>query len=220
VYDKDGVILVNKPRGLLTQGNPDSLELRVQGEFPTAMPANRIDRNTGGIVIFCRDGKTLARIGEEIKDHRIKKSYLLLLQNNPEQPTQQLEQAHIWKDERQAKSYVYPTEKKGTKPIGMYWRTLGKLGEKSEYTLAEAELLTGRTHQIRAHFAYLGYPLVGEGKYAKLKAKSVGQALLSYKTVLADNTEVALDGERITEFFTAYTNGRIDPETITAMLGG
>ena len=187
----------------------DSLVARVQhylyekGEYdPEADKAfapalvNRIDRNTGGIVIAAKNAESLRILNQKMKTREMEKFYLCLLCGRPKKNEATLT-AYMTKNESQNKVRVFAKPVDGSKEMITRYRVLGSVGK---YTLAEVELLTGRTHQIRAHLAYMGTPLAGDTKYGGQKAAGdlPYQALYSYKLRFAFSTDAGalqcLDG--------------------------
>ncbi len=122
---------------------------------------NRIDRNTGGIVVAAKNAEALRILTAKIRDREITKKYLCAVLGAMEPPEGRLE-CFLLKDEGKKQVAVYHRPVPGGKSAVTMYRTLRKQGGLS---LVEAELLTGRTHQIRASFADAGHPLLGDGKY-------------------------------------------------------
>ncbi len=198
VYEDENIILLNKPTGLLCHPDEnyhfDSLLARLQhylydkkeynpkseNSFAPAL-ANRIDRNTGGIVIAAKNSESLRVLNQKIKDRELKKIYLCvvhgILKNKQSTMTDYLE-----KNEKQNRVYVSSKPTPNSKTIKTKYKVLKEFNNMS---LVEVELLTGRTHQIRAHMAYIGHPIVGDGKYGTNKQNKntslKWQALCSYK---------------------------------------
>ncbi len=198
VYEDKNIILVDKKQGLLVHPDDkeyhDTLIGRIQhylykkGEYnPDAENsfkpalANRIDRNTGGIVIAAKNAEALRILCQKIKDREIDKRYLTVVHGIPKQKCATLEG---FLEKNEDKNRVYLSHKKTdlNRTIKTRYRVLES---KNGLSLLEVELLTGRTHQIRAHLASIGHPLLGDGKYGKLQNdKKLGfnkQALYSYK---------------------------------------
>ncbi|MBR3863228.1 MAG: RluA family pseudouridine synthase [Clostridia bacterium] len=198
IYEDENILLLNKRPGVLvhedTAGGENTLILHVKaylyqnGEYDPAdeqsfAPAlcNRIDRNTGGIVIAAKNAASLRAMNEKIKQNQVSKFYLCAAHGKMPQKAETL-RGYLRKDSEKNLVTVSDTPLKGGKNIETRYRVLR---EKNGNSLLEVELITGRTHQIRAHLAHVGHPLLGDGKYGKNRAeKGRGykyQALYAYK---------------------------------------
>ncbi len=196
VYEDENILLCNKPAGLLVhEGDSwcaDTLIARIQHYLydkkeydPKAensfVPAlcNRIDRNTCGIVIAAKNAATLRVLNDKIKDRELEKKYLCVVKGVPKKQSGLLEH-FIFKNEKTNTVEALPEPKPGAKTAKTKYKVLSSHDSMS---LCEAELLTGRTHQIRAQFAAIGHPLIGDTKYGKAKDGHgfTWQALCSYK---------------------------------------
>ena len=198
IYEDENIMLLNKKPGLIVHPDEnyhfDSLIARVQhylydkGEYEpkkenSFAPAlvNRIDRNTGGIVIAAKNAETLRIMNQKVKDRELEKLYLCIAVGIFEKKSDLLT-GYLEKNEKQNRVYISKKPTENSKTIKTKYRVLS---EKNGLSLLEVDLLTGRTHQIRAHLASIGHPLLGDGKYGKNEInRKMGykwQALYSYK---------------------------------------
>lgn len=206
VYEDENIILVDKKQGMCVhaddEGSTDTLIEHIKsylwrkGEFlpqeeNTFAPSlcNRIDRNTGGIVIAAKNAESLRILNQKIKDRELEKKYLCLVFGHLDKKSGKIS-GFLFKDEKKKQVFVFDSPKKGALSFSTLYRVLQ---EYPDYSLVEAELETGRTHQIRAGFAHIGHPLLGDGKYGtneiNKKYPYLGQALYSYKLKFAFRTD-------------------------------
>ncbi len=159
---------------------------REEHAFAPAL-CNRIDRNTGGIVIAAKTAEALRILNQKIRDRELEKRYLCVVHGTPKPREGRLE-GYIFKDAKQNRVYVTAKPQPGSKTAVTLYKTLRT---RDGLSLVECELITGRTHQIRAMMAAAGTPLLGDGKYGKLDKRfdRKYQALCSYKLKFAFTTD-------------------------------
>lgn len=206
VYEDENILLADKKPGVLchSAGEWDYNTLianiqayayqkgewrpREENAFAPAL-CNRIDRNTGGIVIAAKNAEALRIINEKIKEREIEKYYLCVVRSRPKPAEGEL-RGYIFKDAAKNRVYVRRKPEPGAKEALTYYRTLASQGGLS---LVECRLGTGRTHQIRAQMAAAGTPLLGDGKYGSdrenKKLGEDGQLLYSYRLEFAFKTD-------------------------------
>ena len=205
VYEDENIILVDKKPGQAVHPHDGAeygktlidhiqaylyakREWRPREEYSFA-PAlcNRIDRNTGGIVIAAKNAESLRILNQKIKDRELDKRYLCIVHGTPK-PAEGTLKGYLFKDAVKNRVYVTKDSQKGAKTCITNYKTLQR---KDGLSLVECELITGRTHQIRAQMAATGYPLLGDGKYGKLDKKydRSYQALYSYKLLFDFKTD-------------------------------
>ena len=205
VYEDEHILLVDKRPGLAVHPH-DGAEYgrtlidhiqsylyqkrewrpREESAFTPAL-CNRIDRNTGGIVIAAKTAEALRVMNQKIKDRELDKRYLAIVEGTP-RPQKGTLKGYLFKDAKQNRVFVTDTPQPGAKTCQTNYITLAS---RNGLSLVECELITGRTHQIRAQFAHAGHPLLGDGKYGKLDKRYDRnyQALYSYKLTFCFTTD-------------------------------
>ena len=228
VYEDENILLCDKRPGLAVHPHDgaeygrtliDHIQAYLYGKgewnprrenaFAPAL-CNRIDRNTGGIVIAAKNAEALRILNEKIRDRELDKRYLAVIHGRMD-PREGTLRGYLFKDAVKNRVYVTREPQKGAKSCETRYRTLQTSGDLS---LVECELVTGRTHQIRAQFAAAGHPLLGDGKYGKAETRydRKYQALYAYKLTFAFRTDGGslqyLDGQSFrvknVDFVTEY----------------
>ena len=192
IYEDENMLIINKPRGLLVQkdiSNKESLNDKVikylyfKNEYNpneisafTPGPVHRLDRNTSGLVIFGKNNGTLDTFFNLFKEHKcIEKHYYALVNGNV--ISDDIINVPLKKDSETKTVKVSSTKNGGKNALTKY-----HIKKKySNYTLLDVELLTGRTHQIRVHMAYINHPIIGDSKYGDFKENKTFEKLYGFK---------------------------------------
>lgn len=202
VYEDENILLINKEAGVVVHaddnGTEDTLIRRIQsylykkGEYNpenehSFSPAlcNRLDRNTQGIIIAAKNAAALRIINEKIKNREIKKLYLCVAEGHFD-GSKEL-RAYLTRGDRIVS--VSDAASDGAKEIKTRYRVIAS---DENASLVEVELLTGRTHQIRAQLAAIGHPLAGDTKYGARKKTENSYKLCSYKLIFGFNSDAGI----------------------------
>ena len=183
IYEDDNILIVDKPAEIEVTGD-NSLTTILSAKYGFVVyPCHRLDRNTTGLTLFAKNKQSEQILFDKFKNHEIEKHYFCRVYGIPTKKHAILND-YLFKDTKKSMVYIWSSHKKGYQNISTEYFVLSS--NKSENTsILEVILHTGRTHQIRAHLAYIGYPIIGDGKYGhndinkKFKCKT--QNLCSYK---------------------------------------
>ena len=208
VYEDENILLVDKRPGLAVHPHDgaeygrtliDQIQAylyqkkewrpREENAFTPSL-CNRIDRNTGGIVIAAKTAEALRILNQKIRDREIDKRYLAIVEGTLPKKEGSLV-GFLFKDAKKNRVFVTDTPQPGSKSCRTDYRVLAS---RNGLTLVECRLITGRTHQIRAQFAHAGHPLLGDGKYGKLDKRFDRdyQALYSYRLTFTFPTDAGI----------------------------
>lgn len=191
IYDDENIVIVNKPQDVLVQGDGINIGLdkMVNDYFGTQniVPCHRLDRNTSGLIIFAKNEMAEETISEMLKQHMIRKVYRCRVIGHPKNKKATLT-AYLFKDSKTSQVIISNEKKKGYVEIVTKYEVIAYNNDGT--STLEVELVTGRTHQIRAHLAFIGYPILGDGKYGKNEVnkrfKLTRQELTAYKIIFND----------------------------------
>ncbi|MBQ8501200.1 MAG: RNA pseudouridine synthase [Bacteroides sp.] len=186
VYEDNHIIIVNKTASEIVQGDKtgdiplsDTVKQYLKEKY--AKPGNvfigvthRLDRPVSGLVVFAKTSKALARMNEMFKNGEVKKTYWAVVKNRPPQEEGTLTHWLV-RNEKQNKSYAYPTEKPGSKKAVLHYRLIAA---SDNYYLLEVDLQTGRHHQIRCQLAKMGCSIKGDLKYGFPRSNADGSICL------------------------------------------
>lgn len=181
VYEDENILIINKPTNLEVVGE-NSLTSILFKDYSYISPCHRLDRNTTGLVLFAKNEESLNILLEKFKNHEIEKHYLAKVYGIPKVKSARLT-AYLFKDNKKSFVYISDIPKKGYVKIETSYTLLEKFNKKN-YSILDVELHTGKTHQIRAHLAHIGFPIIGDGKYGinevNKKFGCTSQKLTSY----------------------------------------
>ena len=206
IYEDNNIILMNKPAGILSHSDKkDSYDnmadsminyLYLKGEYnpkleKTFVPAicNRLDRNTSGIIIGAKNAHSLRLINAAIKNNYIDRYYKTIVKGEVKE--EKIIEGYLTKDGELNKVKVLKKEEEDSKKIST---RIKPLITTSEYSLLEIQLLTGRTHQIRAHLAYIGHPIIGDFKYGNRQINEYFKKEFGLKNQILHGYKVIFNG--------------------------
>lgn len=184
LYQDPCLLIAEKPVGMLSEKSPDGTDVisaleRQTGGYVGSV--HRLDRTTGGIMLFSADPSKTGMLADLIRDNGLRKEYLAVTEGAPD-PASGLLEDRLFFDRRQNRSFVVTHAGKGAKSASLSYEVLATADTpKGSRALVRVELYTGRTHQIRVQFGSRKLPLCGDGKYGARDNRAKTAALWSYR---------------------------------------
>lgn len=165
IYEDDNILVINKPVKIevVSNSNEETITSLLQKDYSYVKPCHRLDRNTTGLILFAKNPESLDILLNKFKNKEIKKNYhCTVLGKMPKK--QELLKAYLFKDTKKSIVYISDEPKKGYQEILTKYTVIHE-NTSNNTSFLDIELITGRTHQIRAHLAHIGHPIIGDGKY-------------------------------------------------------
>lgn len=189
VYEDENIVVVNKPKNIeVLSNNGNNLTTQIQNMYNNLentfpYPCHRLDRNTTGLVVFAKNHQSLDILNLKFKNSEIEKTYKCTVIGILKKKENTLKD-YLFKDNKKSMVYISSIKKTGYREIITSYKVINE-DKKNNLSILEVQLHTGRTHQIRAHLAYIGHPILGDGKYGNneinKKFSKKTQELCAYK---------------------------------------
>ena len=183
VHVDEDILVLSKPSGLLTVAGKtedlaDCLEARASAVFPGVRPVHRLDKDTSGLIVFARTPEALAHIGLQFEKRQTSKTYQALVWGNPAEASGLVDQPLTADWPNRPKQHI--CSERG-RPAQTEWQII----DRSDPVRVELRPLTGRTHQLRVHMAFLGHPILGDNLYAHTEALNASARLCLHACALS-----------------------------------
>lgn len=199
IYEDVNILIINKPADIeVLDSSNHNLTRLVQDKYSFnnnfPYPCHRLDRNTTGLILYAKNKETLDILNDKIENHEIIKLYkctVIGILNKKENTLTD----YLFKDSKKSMVYISSTPKQGYRKIITSYKVISE-NKKDNLSVLEIRLHTGRTHQIRAHLAYIGHPILGDGKYGineiNKKFNKKFQELTAYKLIFDFKTDAGI----------------------------
>jgi 23S rRNA pseudouridine955/2504/2580 synthase len=211
VFEDEEILVLNKPKGLLT--HPDKSEYKntlatmvhfylrdlCTNTFRPA-PVHRLDKNTSGVVIFAKTYESLKKYNALMRERDVEKYYICVVEGHLRKPGEV--KGYLIKDELQNKVRIVTRDSDEAKFCHSKYKPLKQFGD---YTLVEVELLTGRSHQIRASMQLLGHPIVGDLKYGGHRVDDLNNQLLHSNKIIIESRTFEASSKEIDAFIQSHS---------------
>ena len=183
VHVDEAILVLDKPSGLLavpgkTEDLADCLEARANAVFPGVRPVHRLDKDTSGLIVFARTPEALAHIGLQFERRQTTKTYQALVWGQPSEDAGLVDQPLRADWPNRPKQHICV---EGGRPAQTEWRVL----DRTDPARVEMRPLTGRSHQLRVHMAFLGHPILGDNLYAPAAALNAAARLCLHACTLS-----------------------------------
>ena len=196
IYEDKNILLINKPKNIEVTGKQSLTEI-IHNQYINCgflpMPCHRLDRNTSGLILYAKNQEALDILLKKFKQHEIEKHYRALVYGIPKENSKKME-AYLFKDRKKSLVYISDNYKEGYSKIITSYTLLETYPNNT--SLLDVQIETGKTHQIRAHLAHIGCPIIGDGKYGvneiNKKFKERYQKLISYSLKFNFKTDSGL----------------------------
>ena len=203
IYEDENILAVNKPAGIEVVGSNSLTSIINNSLQKFAKPCHRLDRNTTGIVLFAKNDVSLNILLDKFKNREIEKHYHATVYGIPKMKHADLT-AYLFKDAKKSLVYISDIPKKGYEKIKTSYEVIS-INKKENTSILDVTLHTGKTHQIRAHLAHIGFPIIGDGKYGnneinkkfKVKAQQLTSYSIEFKFITPAGILEYLNGKKL-----------------------